>query len=153
MLVFATSAVLGITDVHILAQNENTPPNLQKVMGHTVNSVTFMDRACKQILAERKERLKPVLNEAIRTLCAKKTSESKYLFEQNLPESMTEAKESFRISNNFLLVSCKSGSKCSFGYTNISAGARFSISYSLNFRSHKRNQQKEYVTSKKLQTY
>ena len=102
MLVFATSAVLGITDVHILAQNENTPPNLRKVMGHTVNSITFMGRACKQILAERKERLKPVLNEAIRTLCAKKTSDSKYLFEQNLPESMTEAKESFRISNNFL---------------------------------------------------
>ena len=128
MLVFATSAVLGITDVHILAQNENTPPNLQKVMGHTVNSVTFMDRACKQILAERKERLKPVLNEAIRTLCAKKTSESKYLFEQNLPESMTEAKESFRISNNFLsttplpnfrkLVASQALSIL-FGYTNI----------------------------------
>ena len=38
-------------------------------MGYTVYFVTLMDKAHKQISAERKERLKPVLNEGIRTLC------------------------------------------------------------------------------------
>ena len=60
-LIFATSAVLEIVDELILAQNENRPPNLKKVMGYTVDSVTLMGRAHKQISAERKERLKPVL--------------------------------------------------------------------------------------------
>ena len=49
-------------------------------MGHTVDSVTLMGRAHKQISAERKEHLKPILNEGIRTLCDKETSDSKYLF-------------------------------------------------------------------------
>ena len=128
-LIFATSAVLEIADELILAQNEKRPPNLRKVMGHTVDSVNLMGRAHKQISAERKERLKPVLNEDIRTLCDKETSDSKYLFGENLLESMKEAKESFRISNSlvnnsttkFQKVSYQSGSKRSFGYTNSGA--------------------------------
>ena len=46
-------------------------------MGHTVDSVTLMSRAHKQISAERKERLKLVLNEDIGTLCDKETLDSK----------------------------------------------------------------------------
>ena len=53
-LIFATSAVLEIADELILAQNEKRPPNLRKVMSHTVDSITLMGRAHKQILAERK---------------------------------------------------------------------------------------------------
>ena len=65
-------------------------------MGHTVDSVT-LSRAQKQISAEHKELLKPVLNEDIRTLCDKQTSDSKYVFAESLLESMKEAKESFGI--------------------------------------------------------
>ena len=89
-LIFAASAVLKIADELILAQSEIRPPNLKKVMGHTVDSITLLGRAHKQISAERKERLKPVLNEDIRTLCDKETSDSKYLFGENLLESMKE---------------------------------------------------------------
>ena len=120
-------------------------------MGHTVEAVTLMNRAHKQISTERKERLKPVLNEDIRTLCNKETSDSKYLFGENLLESMKEAKESFRISNSLVNnpttklqeVSYQSGSKGSFGYTNSGAGARFSASHSLNFQGRKMNHQNQ----------
>ena len=61
-------------------------------MGYTVYFVTLMAKAHKQISAERKERLKPVLNEGIRTLCDKETTDSKYNFGENLLESMKEAK-------------------------------------------------------------
>ena len=44
-LIFATSAALEIADELILAQNESRPPSLRKVMGHTVNSVTLIDRS------------------------------------------------------------------------------------------------------------
>ena len=168
-LIFATSAVFKIADELILAQDQKRPPNLRKVMGHTADSVTLMGRAHKQISAERKERLKPVLNEDIRTLCDKETSDSKYLFGENLLESMKEAKESFRISNSlvnksttkFQKVSYQSGSKSSFGYINSGAGARFSVSHSLNFQDRKRNHQHQgqsssstkYVTSKKSHKY
>ena len=123
-LIFATSAVLEIADELILAHNEIRPPNLGKVMGHTVDFITLMGRAHKQISAERKERLNPVLNGDIRTPCEKKTSDSKYLFGENLLESMKEAKESFSISNSLVnnsssklqKVIYQSGSKRSFGY-------------------------------------
>ena len=97
-LIFAASAVLKIADEPVLAQNEIRTPNLKKVMGHTVDSITLLGRAHNQISAERKERLKPVLNEEFRTLCDKETSDSKYHFGENLLESMKEAKEFFRIS-------------------------------------------------------
>ena len=138
-------------------------------MGHTVDSITLLGRAHKQISAECKERLKPVLNEDIRTLCDKETSDSKYLFEENLLESMKEAKESFKISDSlvnnsttkFQKFSYQSGSKFSFGYTNNDAGDRFSASHSLNYQSRKRNHQHKgqssssikYVTSKKSHNY
>ena len=168
-LIFAASAVLKIADELILAQNKIRPPNLKKVMGHTIDSITLLGRAHKQISAERKERLKPVLNKDIRTLCDKETSDSKYLFGENLLESMKEAKESFRISNILVnnyspklqKVSYQSGSKRSFGYTNGGAGARFSASHSLNFQGGKWNHQHrgqsssstKYITSKKLHKY
>ena len=168
-LIFATSAVIEIADELIPAQNEIRPPNLKKVMDNTVDFITLMDTAHKQISAERKERLKPVLNEDIRTLCDKETSDLKYLFGENLLESMKEAKESFRISNNLVnnstpklqKVSYKSGSKHSFGYTNGGAGAKLSASHSLNFQDRKRNHQQrgqsssstKYITSKKSHKY
>ena len=46
-LIFAASAVLKIIDELILAQNEIRPPNLRKVMGHTVDSITLLGRAHK----------------------------------------------------------------------------------------------------------
>ena len=55
-LISATSAVLKIADELILVQNEIRPPNLKKVMGHTVDSITLVGRARKQISAERKKR-------------------------------------------------------------------------------------------------
>ena len=61
-------------------------------MGHTVDSVTLMRRAHKQISEERKARLKPVLNGDTWALYDKETWDSKYPFEENLPESMKEAK-------------------------------------------------------------
>lgn len=61
-----------------------------------------MGRVHKQISSEHKECLKSVLNEDIKTLCDKETSDSKYLFEKNLLDIMKKAKESFRISNILL---------------------------------------------------
>ena len=55
-LILATPAVLQIADELIQAQNESRPPNLRKFMGCTVDSITLMDRARKQISAESKER-------------------------------------------------------------------------------------------------
>ena len=83
---FATSAVLEMDDELLLPQNENRPPNLRKDM-----VTLLMGRANKQISAGRKEHLKPVINEDIRTLCDKENLDSKYLFGENLLETMKEA--------------------------------------------------------------
>ena len=104
-------------------------------MDHTVDSVTLIGRAHKQISVERKEHLKPVLNEDIRTLFHEETSHSQYHFGENLLESIKEAKESFIISNSLVSNSTTKfhGDSCSskhyFGYTSSDAGARFSASH------------------------
>ena len=54
---FTISAVFEIADEQILAQNENKPPNLKKVIDRTVDSVTLIGRTQKQTLAKRKEHL------------------------------------------------------------------------------------------------
>ena len=131
-------------------------------MSHTFYSVTLMGKAHKQISAERKKRLRPVLNKD-RTLCDKETSDSKYFFGENLLESMKNAKESFRLSYSFVnksttkfqSVSYQEGCKRSFGYSG--AGTSFSASHSLNLQDRKRNHQHrgqsfistKFVTSKK----
>ena len=163
-LTFASLVFLEIADELILAQNENRPPNLRKVMSHTFDSVTLMGRAHKQISAERKKRLRLVLNKD-RTLCDKETSDSKYFFGENLLESMKNAKESFRLSYSFVnksttefqSVSYQEGCKRSFGYTISGAATSFSASHSLNLQDRKRNHQHrgqsfistKFVTSKK----
>ena len=67
-----------------------------------MGSITLLGRAHKQMSNERKERLKPVLNEDIRSLCDKDTTSSEYLFGEILVESMREAKENYRISNSLI---------------------------------------------------
>ena len=120
-------------------QNENKPLNLKKVLGPPLILLS----------AERKERLKPVSNEGIKKICDKKTSDSKYIFGENVLENMKEAKDSFRISNSlvnksttyFQKLSYQSDSECSFGYASSGACARFSTSHSLNFHGCKMNHQ------------
>ena len=81
--------------------------------------------------------------------CAARKFQIQIIFEENLLESMKEAKESFRISNSLLnssttkfqKVSYQSRFNCSFGYLNTGTGARFSASHSLNFQGPKKNHQ------------
>ena len=91
-------AVLEIADELILAHNENRPPNLRKVMGHTVDSATLMGRAQKEISAERKERLK----QRYQSTVWQRNIIFKIHFGENLLERMKEAKESFKISNSLV---------------------------------------------------
>ena len=46
-LIFATPTDLEIANELILEQNQIRPPNLKKVMGHTVDSITFLGREHK----------------------------------------------------------------------------------------------------------
>ena len=129
-----------------------------------------MSRARKQISVERKERSMYVLNKDARRLSNQKTLDSKYLYGENLLESMKETKDHFRILNSlvnssttkFQKVSCRSGSVCFFGYTNTGAGARLSASNSFDFQDRKRNHQHrgerssssaKYVISKTFDRY
>ena len=98
---FATTAVLKMADEILTVSTESRSIDLRQVMGYTVESITLLGRAHKQISNERKERLKPVLNEDIRGLCNKETT-SEYLFGENLVESMRETKENYRISNSII---------------------------------------------------
>ena len=100
-LTFAATAVLKMSDEILTVSTESRSLDLRQVMGYTVESITLLGRAHKQISNERKERLKPVLIEDIRGLCNKETT-SEYLFGENLVESMRETKENYRISNSII---------------------------------------------------
>ena len=108
---FATTAVLKMADEILTTSTESRSLDLRQVMGYTVDSITLLGRAHKQISNERKERLKPVLNKDIRGLCDKDTTSSEYLFGENLVESMRETKENYRISNSIINTTSSFGGK------------------------------------------
>ena len=150
-LTFAATAVLKIIAEILTASTESRSLDLRQVMGYTVDSITLLGRAHKQISNEQKKRLKPVLNEDFRGLCDKETTSSEYLFGENLVESMREAKENYRISNAVINTTSnfggkhrktshnsRIGSKRSFDHGESSA--RGSAGYSLNFQGRKKNQ-------------
>ena len=91
-----------MADKILKASTESRSLALRQVMGYTVDSITLLGRAHKQISNEQKERLKPVLNEDFRGLCDKETTSSEYLFGENLVESMREAKGNYRISDSII---------------------------------------------------
>ena len=136
----------------LMASTESRSLDLRQVMGYTVDSITLLGRAHKQISNERKECLKPVVNEDIRGLCNKDTTSSEYLFGENLVESMREVKENYRISNSIINTissfgakhrkishNSRIGSKSSFDHGESST--RGSARYSLNFQGWKKNHQ------------
>ena len=48
-LTFATTAVLKMTDEIVTASNDSRPLDLRQVMGYTVDSITLLGRAHKQM--------------------------------------------------------------------------------------------------------
>ena len=151
-LTFAMTAVLKMADKILTASTESRSLDLKQAMGYTVGSITLLNRAQKQISNERKECLKPVLNEDIRGLCDKDTTLSEYLFGENLVKSMRETKENYRISNSIINTTSslggkqrkishnsRIGSKRLFDHGESSA--RGSAGHSLNFQGRKKNHQ------------
>ena len=68
-----------------------------------------MAKATHSLSAERTDRLKPALNEEVRSLCDLEPTSSEYLFGENMNESLKLAKENDKLSQN--LVSTKSRNK------------------------------------------
>ena len=148
-LTFAMTAVLKMADKILTASTESRSLDLKQAMGYTVGSITLLNRAQKQISNERKECLKPVLNQNIRGLCDKDTTSSEYLFGENLVESVREAKENYRISNSIINTTSsfgrkqrkishnsRIGSKRLFDHGESST--RGSAGHSLNFRAERK---------------
>ena len=127
-LTFATTAVLKMADEILMANTESRSLNLRQVMGYTVDPITLLGRAHKQISNEQREYLKPVLNEDIRGLYDKDTTSSEYLFGKNLVESMREAKENYRISYSIINTTSSFGGK----YREISHNSRIGSNRSLD---------------------
>ena len=75
-LTFATTAVLNMADEILTASTESRSLDLRQAMGYTVDSITLLGRAHKQMSNERKECLTLVLNEDIRGICDKDTTSS-----------------------------------------------------------------------------
>ena len=110
-LTFATTAVLKMADEILTTSTEYRSLDLRQVMGYTVDSITLLGRAHKQISNKQKECLKPVLNEEFRGLCDKETTSSEYLFGENLVESIRETKENYRVSDSIINTTSSFGRK------------------------------------------
>ena len=130
-LTFATTAVLKMDDEILAANTESRSLDLRQVMGYTVDSITLLCRAHKQISNGRKER-------------GKDTTSSEYLFGENFVESMREAKENYRISNSIINTTSSFGGKhrkishnsridAKRSFEHGESSTRGSAGYSLNF--------------------
>ena len=149
-IVHATIAVLKMADELMHADNESRSPDLRKIMGNTVDAVTLLAKSHRQMSGERKERFRPVLSEDIRGICDIDTTNSEYLFGENLTEIMKEVKDNFRMSKSIVNDTVsksypkkhypRTGSKRSF--ENMNDTRVSSSSFSLNSQGRKRNHQR-----------
>ena len=120
-----------MADEILTASTESRSLDLRQVMGYTVDSITLLCRAHKQISNGRKER-------------GKDTTSSEYLFGENFVESMREAKENYRISNSIINTTSSFGGKhrkishnsridAKRSFEHGESSTRGSAGYSLNF--------------------
>ena len=83
-----------------------------------IDAISFMAKATHSLSVEMADRLKPVLNKEVRSLCDLEPTSSKYLFRENMNESLKSTKENYKLSHN--LVSTRSRNKVA-GYSSRTA--------------------------------
>ena len=81
----------------------------KKVVRTAIDAISFMAKSTHSLSAEKRDRLKPALNEELRDMCDLQTTSSAYLFGENMNGSLKLAKEYYKLSQN--LVSTKSRNK------------------------------------------
>ena len=69
-------------------------------MVKTVDAITLLGRASKQITLERKERLRFVLSEDYRSICDQDHSSSKFLLGDDLAENIRKAKATYLLNQS-----------------------------------------------------
>ena len=103
----ATSAILQIANETLKCQKESESSfDHKKVVSTAIDAISFMAKATHSLSVERRDRLKPALNEEVRSLCDLEPTSSEYLFGENMNESLKSANENFQLSQD--LVSTKS---------------------------------------------
>ena len=106
----ATSAIFQIANETLKSQKESESSfDHKKVVSTAIDAISFMTKSTHSLSAERRDRLKPALNEEVRRLCDLEPTSSEYLFGENMNESLKLAKENYKLSQN--LVSTKSRNK------------------------------------------
>ena len=69
----------------------------KKMESIAIDTIFFMAKATNSISAERRDRLKPAMNEEVRSLCDLEPTSSEYLFGENINESLKIAKENYKL--------------------------------------------------------
>ena len=65
--------------------------------------ISFMEKALYSVSAERRDRLKPALNEEVWSLFDLEPTLSEYLFGGNIIENFKSAKENYKLSHNLII--------------------------------------------------
>ena len=95
----ATSAILQIANETLKCQKESESSfDHKKVVSTAIDAISFMAKATHSLFAERRDHLKPALNEEVRSFCDLEPTSSEYLFGQNMNESLKLAKENYKLS-------------------------------------------------------
>ena len=106
----ATSAIFQIANETLKCQKESESSfDHKKVVSTATDAISFMTKATHSLSAERRDCLKPALNEDVRRLCDLEPTSSEYFFGENMNESLKLAKENYKLPQN--LVSTKSRNK------------------------------------------
>ena len=97
----ATSAILQISNEDLKCQKESEFSfDHKKVVSTAIDVILFMAKATHSLSTERRDRLKPALNEEVRSLCDLEPTSCEYLFGENMNENLKLAKENYKLSQN-----------------------------------------------------
>ena len=106
----ATSAILQIANESLKCQGESVSSfDHKKVISTAIDAISFMEKNTHSLSAERRDHLKPALNEEVGSLCDLEPTLSEYLFGENMNEGSMLVRENYKLSQN--LASTKSRNK------------------------------------------
>lgn len=96
----ATAAIAKIANMALEADQNSKMIDSKALLRAALDGVTVLGQAQASLTNSRKNNIKQILSDDVKDICNPKRKASQYLFGDDLPKSIKEARDIYRMSNN-----------------------------------------------------
>ena len=128
---------MNIANICLDADKKDRLIESKEVVVKTIDAITLLGRASKQITFERMERLKSALSKDYQSICDQDRSSSKFLLGDDLAENIRKAKATYLLNQS--ISAKKQSSSTAYSSLAVSRNPSTSKNRGLNYQGRKKN--------------